>query len=56
MLRKINNILEKLLGVRVHKVAKSIKLKEGTQWKDNFIIEFYGASGVGKTTLYNHYI
>lgn len=56
MFFKLNNFLSKVFKIRINKVAKPIELPKNKNYKDNLTIEFYGASGVGKTTLYNYYI
>lgn len=53
ILNKINNLLEKTFNIRLIKSKPMPKVKNNS---DFLIIEFIGASGVGKTTLCNYFI
>lgn len=57
MLHKLNNFLEKSTGLRLIHVERRKPIPDtkhpGT---NNLIVEFIGASCVGKTTLCNHFI
>lgn len=57
MLHKLNNFLEKSTGLRLIHVQRRKPIPDtehpGT---NNLIVEFIGASCVGKTTLCNHFI
>lgn len=54
--RKINSILEKTLSMRIERIRKTEVLGFEKNAKFPLIIEFMGASGVGKTTLRNYYL
>lgn len=51
----VNSLLGKYFGVKLSRVSpqKTVPLSSS---RNGFLIEFMGASGVGKTTLRNHYL
>lgn len=53
ILNKINNLLEKTFNIRLIQSKPMPKVKNDSNL---LIIEFIGASGVGKTTLCNYFI
>lgn len=55
LFNKINSVLERAFGVRINPVSKT---ESHAFKKENsyLLIEFMGASGVGKTTLRNYYL
>lgn len=57
MYKKINRLLERYFNVRISR-AQGTEFISGKQsvGGDNLIIEFMGASGVGKTTLRDYYL
>lgn len=54
---KVNNLLERYLNVRFMHVKKTpILPKTEMGGQNNLIVEFVGAQGTGKTTLYRYYL
>src|SRR5699024_1879853 len=52
MFRKINDVLQLIFGIRVAKTGRKIPKNISIRKTPPIIIEFVGASGVGKTTLF----
>lgn len=57
MTEAINTFLEKHLQLRVNRVIKRKSLPKNEEGgRNNLIVEFVGAQGVGKSTLFRHYL
>lgn len=55
MLNKINKLLQNF-SVKLIRTAKPVKISRNKSNGNNYIIEFIGAPGVGKSTLCNYYL
>lgn len=53
-LRTLNNKLEEWFEIRFIRSPRKLEFKKG-QGKNNIIVEFFGATGIGKTTTRKHY-